>query len=202
MATYSWEKARQAMIGKCKDAWLVRQIVAKFGGSPSLSSKDLADAVKELSEITLNGAISGVRVSHPWHEFFGEFAQPDNPRERLPSNLEYYAGNYINLVVNLCLVVSMVQHSSIWPLLLSSSLQGISFLGICGSYSFWLAFSAQCFLWLIVVMCPLGIVCGLGAGVLHAYFRRRVTAQILKEKGRKVNGVRQFFGFFDKVKGQ
>merc|ERR1712046_349967 len=65
-------------------------------------------ACGQLLQLMVQGAPAGVNLPHPWKEFAGEMRAPDHAAQRVPSNLERYAGNYINLLFGSAVCAALI----------------------------------------------------------------------------------------------
>ncbi|CAE7588518.1 unnamed protein product [Symbiodinium necroappetens] len=94
----AWQQAiitwRDAALG----SWLVRT-TKRFASADGRKEEEFEGACSELLSLTLAGAPAGVALSQPWEEFAGEMRPPDHPAQRVPSNLQRFAGNYMNLLL-------------------------------------------------------------------------------------------------------
>lgn len=162
----------------------------------------------ELLEVINEGAPAGVRPSRPWQEFLSslqDLRQPDHVAQRLPSNLERYAGNYMNIIFSGAVALSFLSH----PMLVTTScvVQAIALLGPPemfdvgvlrtkrqgGGYASvgggWLRLAlaalAHSCLWLLALLshsAHKGALLAILLVLLHAYLRTRPFTVVAKEK--------------------
>ncbi|CAE7247675.1 unnamed protein product [Symbiodinium natans] len=81
-----------------RDSWLERT-AKRFAKTQGRKEEEFEGACAELLQLTLAGAPAGIPLSQPWQEFAGEMRPPDHPAQRVPSNLQRFAGNYLNLLM-------------------------------------------------------------------------------------------------------
>eukprot|EP00927_Polykrikos_kofoidii_P022183 TRINITY_DN20757_c0_g2_i1.p1 TRINITY_DN20757_c0_g2~~TRINITY_DN20757_c0_g2_i1.p1 ORF type:complete len:239 (-),score=32.10 TRINITY_DN20757_c0_g2_i1:27-656(-) len=150
---------------------------------------------------------AGIRPSRPWGEFFGELKAPENPGQRVCSNLERYAGNYLNVVFGLALLISFLERpgivgfaciAQVFPLLAPPEIfhidvrrfgkvaAGDAFVDIGGSrLRLLLTVLAHVFLWAAVMSARgsrTGLILGSCLAVTHALSRTRPWSVLAKEK--------------------
>eukprot|EP00931_Biecheleriopsis_adriatica_P108382 TRINITY_DN82692_c0_g1_i1.p1 TRINITY_DN82692_c0_g1~~TRINITY_DN82692_c0_g1_i1.p1 ORF type:complete len:209 (+),score=47.47 TRINITY_DN82692_c0_g1_i1:29-655(+) len=199
----AWGKAASAWAAAAVDAWLFRQW-RTCTGSPAHEQQYEA-ACAELLNLLLQGAPAGVPLARPWQEFTGEMRLPDHPAQRVPSNLERYAGNYINMMFGLAMVfaltarplcvvgcagvkvVALLAPPEIFDIdVLQSRKAGGGFRPVGGAWiRYALALSSQGGLWLCALLTRIGsqgLLLGIALTMLHAYFRIRPWTDMAKER--------------------
>eukprot|EP00404_Azadinium_spinosum_P035113 CAMPEP_0180656176 /NCGR_PEP_ID=MMETSP1037_2-20121125/55700_1 /TAXON_ID=632150 /ORGANISM="Azadinium spinosum, Strain 3D9" /LENGTH=111 /DNA_ID=CAMNT_0022682717 /DNA_START=1 /DNA_END=332 /DNA_ORIENTATION=- len=92
----AWQAAAAVLGAAVRDGWLCRNALScrSFSGDERACENACADLLKTL----LEGAPAGVGLSQPWTQFIGTLRPPDHAALRVPSNIERYAGNYVNIV--------------------------------------------------------------------------------------------------------
>jgi hypothetical protein len=108
MATDAWQSAYTGFCVAVSQSWLNRYV--RFALAPPADEKACETSCNELLTIFHQGSVVGVRLSQPWPEFFGEFRAPDHPANRVPSNLERFMGNYLNVAFICGLILTLMSH--------------------------------------------------------------------------------------------
>ncbi|CAJ1375314.1 unnamed protein product [Effrenium voratum] len=80
------------------DSWLCR--LPSFASGAGEEAWEASCA--ELLQLTVQGSVWGIKA-RPWRDFAGPMQFPDHPWQRLPCNLQRYAGNYLNLLLALAM---------------------------------------------------------------------------------------------------
>eukprot|EP00930_Biecheleria_cincta_P101831 TRINITY_DN93484_c0_g1_i1.p1 TRINITY_DN93484_c0_g1~~TRINITY_DN93484_c0_g1_i1.p1 ORF type:complete len:206 (+),score=24.19 TRINITY_DN93484_c0_g1_i1:56-673(+) len=103
MSEHSWAAAGAAFAKSLRCAWLPRTLLSWQADETFFETR-----CADLLETFLDGAPAGILLSQPWSEFFGELKAPDHAAQRVPFNVERYAGNYLNIMFGLALVAEVV----------------------------------------------------------------------------------------------
>mmetsp|Transcript_55296 Transcript_55296/g.103711 ORF Transcript_55296/g.103711 Transcript_55296/m.103711 type:complete len:210 (+) Transcript_55296:36-665(+) len=95
----AWDQAALAWRSAAAESWLLRSLWRLSSSKAARSEEGLEAACAELLTLTCAAAPAGFPLSQTWQDFAGEMRQPDHPAQRLPSNLQRYAGNYMNILM-------------------------------------------------------------------------------------------------------
>mmetsp|Transcript_44830 Transcript_44830/g.112717 ORF Transcript_44830/g.112717 Transcript_44830/m.112717 type:complete len:212 (-) Transcript_44830:27-662(-) len=125
MATEAWRSAGSSITTSLRGAWLVRH-GSLIWALPQEDRSCEAPCQELLQAFVNEFALSGVRPSQPWREFFGELRAPDHAAQRVPSNVERYAGNYINVAFGGALLLAFLSQPVLTSVL--SGLQAVAVL--------------------------------------------------------------------------
>jgi len=105
-AEATWSKASSALGNSARDLWLLKNVPPKSVEAEGEITKQL----ESLKDAVAKGGILGINPSLPWQQMISEFAKPKNPMARIPSNLERFSGNYLNIVLGGALFSIFVGH--------------------------------------------------------------------------------------------
>eukprot|EP00811_Abedinium_folium_P008602 NODE_17948_length_918_cov_7.438685.p2 GENE.NODE_17948_length_918_cov_7.438685~~NODE_17948_length_918_cov_7.438685.p2 ORF type:complete len:213 (+),score=59.27 NODE_17948_length_918_cov_7.438685:78-716(+) len=188
-----------------REAWLMQQLRrgAALTQLPACE-KECTAPCDALLALFSEGCIAGVKPSLPWNEFWGEFQMPDNPVQRAASNVERYAGNYVNVVFAVAFAGALLQRP--FPAVLVALLQVaalvleptgtrvpvgwwqsvVEFGGQGPLRTLWfrglLVLAAHAGTWLYTVTSRVGIVLGLLLVLAHSLLRKRPLHVVARER--------------------
>lgn len=191
-----------ALVTSAQHAWLRRH--AHSFWTPTSDDHSCEAPCAELLTSFLSGMLAGVPLSQPWNEFWGEMQPPDHPARRVPSNIERYAGNYVNIIFGGALFMTCLHHpilvgvicfAQAIALLAPPEFFDVSVLRLRrygGGYmpvgGAWLRFrftlTANLALWLLLLLAParFGALIGVLLVLTHAFLRKRPWIEIAKER--------------------
>eukprot|EP00933_Yihiella_yeosuensis_P041818 TRINITY_DN36217_c0_g1_i1.p1 TRINITY_DN36217_c0_g1~~TRINITY_DN36217_c0_g1_i1.p1 ORF type:complete len:238 (+),score=16.94 TRINITY_DN36217_c0_g1_i1:64-714(+) len=202
----AWVAACNAWTTCLSNIWLLRA-VRSHCNSDFLATTDapIEASCAELLEGALEGAPSGIRLSQPWREFFGDLKAPDHPAKRVPSNIVRFAGNYQNLIFLgallatfckrpfaaglLCVgqAFALLSPPEIFDIDLQLPRQGSQPVNLGGArLRFVLAIFCHSALWVVLLLgsqlSAIGSLCGVILSLIHALLRTRPWTEMAKEK--------------------
>ncbi|CAE8609429.1 unnamed protein product [Polarella glacialis] len=200
----AWRRAGAAWAKCLNGAWLLDTARSLLRGFELPSDKACEASCATLLSCMLEGAPAGVRLSHPWRDFFGELKAPDHVAQRIPSNAERYAGNYQNiifagallavfcnrpfLVLAFCCgqAVAVLAPPECFDLDFRMPRRGAEFVPIGGDrLRLGIALLSHSGLWVLLFLCRAtvqGSLLGVIASLVHAFLRTRPWTEMAKEK--------------------
>mmetsp|Transcript_82612 Transcript_82612/g.172921 ORF Transcript_82612/g.172921 Transcript_82612/m.172921 type:complete len:209 (-) Transcript_82612:41-667(-) len=106
MSAPPWADAKLAVYNAFRDVWFVKNIRV-FLMPPTGERACEALCQDLLFNMTREAGLLGVKPNHPWSDFASDFQYPDHPEDRIVSNIQRYAGNYLIVITLFALISSL-----------------------------------------------------------------------------------------------